>query len=865
MKVKEIIRYTEWIPNPKRAVETPKFSIMLPTYRRFASGHLTRAIQSVLSQSYKEFELIIIDDGSVDGSFDEIQRFMKLDPRVHCLHHPRNVGLPAIGCYEAYQKSQGEYLMFCFDDTEYQPGALEKVAEYTAVQKPRIAFGYIDYPYMDANGAVVQTYLGKDKISQSVLQIINVLPNLGAILHRDVPSELGFLDPHVALVRLTDWDYWRRAAKVLQLHFSDIHIGTEFGLMTGNSLGLTNPINLWMTSEWMERERDQALTPGKYEEFDVQKIPEELSDQSKLTLQEMSRFYENKFWYSPQGEIKLSNHLSSEDHERNAKILVLTGANDASVSLYFEYIPEIRKNVRIVSPYYFDLQELINASALIISRHLFLSETRRWVQAARQLGIPHYYYLDDNFTILKSELLEYKRYTIENLKKELVTYKGVLVSTQALADYFTEHNIHPSIYTFPPIAPPQRWLDSSLIPKKPAKTIRIGFLGGPHRHKEFRRDVLPAITRLAEEQALELVIGGDLKISTEQYPQLRIYQYPFDLSYRLALGHMQSADIDILVHAGSITLNNPFKSLNVLLNAWVLKAFPILANQPPYEDVEKLGLGLVCKDSDEWYKNLCRVVSQSELVSQVRENLSLYISESLSGKKNLEVLKAVAQECPSPGFSEIDRRYKLYVEIVKSSVPQAIGSGLNILRQNSRFEAFVRRHRSWLLPTGSPQERFARFIFRKFFSRRSAGIASNNALMAQGTVRLINTLKYRLRPSEPQWNGFEFIIGTHQRRAAGEIVVEITDQAIGNVVRQKTLDLNELEDNQLVQVDFEMIPNSKDKDFVVQFLLLNPSPETLISIYEQNATESRLRRILRRQGWLSRGNTLACRLLYAEE
>ena len=84
-------------------------------------------------------------------------------------------------------------------------------------------------------------------------------------------------------------------------------------------------------------------------------------------------------------------------------------------------------------------------------------------------------------------------------------------------------------------------------------------------------------------------------------------------------------------------------------------------------------------------------------------------------------------------------------------------------------------------------------------------------------------------------------------------------------MRQKTLVLNELEDNQIVQVDFEVIADSKDKDFTVQFLLLNPGPETSISIYEQNAREYRLSRMLRRLGLLSRGNTLACHLLYEEE
>src|SRR5215510_14333727 len=184
MKVKDIIKFTQWTPNPQKVEETPQFSILMPIYRRFVSGHLTRAIQSVLNQTYGEFELIVIDDGSVDGSFDEIQRFMKLDPRIHCLHHPRNVGLPAIGCYEAYLKSRGAYLMFCFDDTEYQNNALEKVAKYVALNKPKIAFGYIDYQYMDSNGTISHAYLGRDRISQTFLTMTNFLPNLGAILDR---------------------------------------------------------------------------------------------------------------------------------------------------------------------------------------------------------------------------------------------------------------------------------------------------------------------------------------------------------------------------------------------------------------------------------------------------------------------------------------------------------------------------------------------------------------------------------------------------------------------------------------------------------------------------------------------------------
>ena len=399
MKVKEITKFTEWMPNPKKPEGTPTFSIMMPTYRRFASGYLTKAIQSVLNQTYNNFELIMIDDGSVDGSFDEIQRFMRLDPRIHCLHHVRNVGLPAIGCYDAYLKSQGEYLMFCFDDTEYEKNALESVAEYVSLHNPKIAFGYIDFHYKETNGTISHAYLGKDKISQASLKSMNFLPNLGVILHRDVPNEIGFLDPHLAIARMTDWDYWKRAAKVYELYYSGIHIGTEFGMITGNSLGLTYPLNPWMAYEWTERNRDSQLIPGRYEEYDVQDIPNDFSNQGILALQDLSRFYQDKFWYLSQKSLALSFFHQTDDLDRNTRILVLTRALDASVTLVFEYIPGAEKNIRYVSPVHFDCQEMINANTVIVSRHVFSPEIHHWVDVARKLGIAHYYYLDDNFMI----------------------------------------------------------------------------------------------------------------------------------------------------------------------------------------------------------------------------------------------------------------------------------------------------------------------------------------------------------------------------------------------------------------------------------------------------------------------------------
>lgn len=314
MKVKDIIKNTEWLPNPRYSSVNPKFSIFMPTFRRGASGHLERAIQSVLCQTYQEFELIIIDDASVDGSFDIIKKYIQADPRVHCLHHPRNVGLPAISCYEAYKVSRGEYLMFCFDDTEYLPEVVQNVDKVVQSSQFKIAFGYIQWETLASDGSVDRYFLGKDDTFQHNLAVTNFLPNMGAVLHRSLPEEIGFLDPHLAIARLTDWDYWKRAAKVYELRRMDIHFGTEYGLVTGNSLGQTYPLGTWLSYEWTELERNEALKPENYEDYDVQSIPSELSYLARQTLLDVKQFYASKFWYVKNSDVSL--RLTQLEHGR---------------------------------------------------------------------------------------------------------------------------------------------------------------------------------------------------------------------------------------------------------------------------------------------------------------------------------------------------------------------------------------------------------------------------------------------------------------------------------------------------------------------------------------------------------------------
>jgi hypothetical protein len=115
-----------------------------------------------------------------------------------------------------------------------------------------------------------------------------------------------------------------------------------------------------------------------------------------------------------------------------------------------------------------------------------------------------------------------------------------------------------------------------------------------------------------------------------------------------------------LVHPASFTKNNPYKTLNVLINAWAIGAVPVLANQPPYENVERDGLGLLCEpdESDSWYEKLKIAISQPARAKQIRENLDAFLRREYSGRKNEEVIEKILSELPVLGFATIQNRYQ---------------------------------------------------------------------------------------------------------------------------------------------------------------------------------------------------------------
>ena len=101
-------------------IHTPKVTVIITTYNR--ANLLPRAVESVLAQTYTDYEIVIVDDCSSDNTQEVIAGFD--DPRIRSFRHERNRGQSAAQ-NTGISTAKGQYVAFLDDDDEYLPVNLE--------------------------------------------------------------------------------------------------------------------------------------------------------------------------------------------------------------------------------------------------------------------------------------------------------------------------------------------------------------------------------------------------------------------------------------------------------------------------------------------------------------------------------------------------------------------------------------------------------------------------------------------------------------------------------------------------------------------------------------------------------------------
>lgn len=192
-------------------------SIILPTYN--GSQYITESISSVLAQTYKNFELIIIDDASNDWVKNVIQNFQKLDPRIIYKKNNKNLGISKSLNFWI-QSAKGELIARVDDDDMWCDNKkLEKQVEYMQ-KNPQCGLCGTAIILIDENWLEtwrVQNRSSDTEIRQHISQS-NQFAHSSIVMRKDILSKIGMYSNDNICLYTEDYDLWLRIGKVANFH-----------------------------------------------------------------------------------------------------------------------------------------------------------------------------------------------------------------------------------------------------------------------------------------------------------------------------------------------------------------------------------------------------------------------------------------------------------------------------------------------------------------------------------------------------------------------------------------------------------------------------------------------------------------------
>ncbi len=125
----------------------PLVSIVTPIYN--GSNTIKYTIESVLNQTYTNFEMIIVDDVSDDDTVKIIKEYQDKDSRIKLIALTRKGGA-SVARNKAIRKAKGKYIAFLDGDDLWKKDKLEKQIKF--MEDNNVYFSYTDYSYIDENG-----------------------------------------------------------------------------------------------------------------------------------------------------------------------------------------------------------------------------------------------------------------------------------------------------------------------------------------------------------------------------------------------------------------------------------------------------------------------------------------------------------------------------------------------------------------------------------------------------------------------------------------------------------------------------------------------------------------------------------------
>jgi glycosyltransferase involved in cell wall biosynthesis len=529
-------------------IRNPDVSVILPTYCRGDNGLLKRSIESVLSQGFSSFELLVMDDGSTDGTADLVSAYVKSDDRVIHVRHENNCGLPALRQNEGLLMARGDFCAYGFDDDQWTDAFLATmVGEMRKKPGCEIAYG-LCRSIMDG----AQDMLG-GPFDYSRLVAGNYIAHTSVVHRRSVFERLGGYDMHLVMRRLADWDLWLRWGRDAAFLFVEEVLSiVEAGL--AGSLARTVAYDPFATRVHMALDRNASLRPGELKSYVVDGLDhlKHLGERRvDVIWRQQVAPYQSRFrhiWSAVRPSRTKPLHVLNVKAHFDTTIDIMIGNYEEILAgdFAFTFVPQSQVD-----------EDAIRAADILLLYRAIDQQAEHLAEIARRYGKPVVFLMDDDLTTIHELAAEFWYLAPGTpcylaLRSMIGTADLVIIYSRPTQESVQELNPR---YIVLETNIPRKWLvkakaslnEPAGVSENGRCPIRIGFAGGAARREEFAV-LWPAIVQASRQlgASAEFHFWGFTPSALEEL-QSPYYCEPFTYSYRQYMGRLTSTGFDVMI------------------------------------------------------------------------------------------------------------------------------------------------------------------------------------------------------------------------------------------------------------------------------------------------------------------------------
>jgi glycosyltransferase involved in cell wall biosynthesis len=193
----------------------PLFSVIIPTFNR--AEFITKTVQSVLDQTYKSFEIIIVDDGSTDNTEALLQPLIQKHPNIFYFKKQneergaaRNFGII---------KAKGAYVTFLDSDDIFYSNHLQEAVELISKKNSPEVF-HLAYEIVRTDGSVVKQYTNSGSLNLRLIRLGNILSCMGVFVRREIAIKNLFVEDR-EMSGSEDYELWLRLAGQYEIAYTN--------------------------------------------------------------------------------------------------------------------------------------------------------------------------------------------------------------------------------------------------------------------------------------------------------------------------------------------------------------------------------------------------------------------------------------------------------------------------------------------------------------------------------------------------------------------------------------------------------------------------------------------------------------------